>query len=299
MQVKSNNGNINKGTIIVGINTTESGVKSGKAIMDYYLQGKNRYQIFAYLQMGKSDELYTIYDNTIECQYSKLEDWFKQCLKNCIRDGGLRKLFRTYENTLNNGNTLKNYEITESILIETTENGYNSAVNWEVLNRVFNDCMNKKVQKISLNTSIIVRSSGFESEIETSIIGSTIGVITFIKKLGLEQAQYYDCEITYDKLITNIKLKMKESGKQFVINININHSNRLAERELESFIVSKANSVNFINKEKDIQAPMMNMQLRDALNLDKNISLSSGMQTTQFSNYYWQNLGRNGQGNLF
>lgn len=299
MQVKSNNGNINKGTIIVGINTTESGVKSGKAIMDYYLQGKNRYQIFAYLQIGNSDELYTIFDNTIDCQYSNLEDWFKQCLKNCIRDGGLRKLFRTYENTLNNGNTLKNYEITESILIETTENGYNSAVNWEVLNRVFNDCMNKKVQKISLNTSIIVRSSGFESEIETSIIGSTIGVITFIKKLGLEQAQYYDCEITYDKLITNIKLKMKESGKQFVINININHSNRLAERELESFIVSKANSVNFINKEKDIQAPMMNMQLRDALNLDKNISLSSGMQTTQFSNYYWQNLGRNGQGNLF
>lgn len=299
MQIKAINGDITRGTILAGINTTESGVKSGKTIMDYYLQEKNKYQVFVYLQIGNSDELYTIFDNTIECQYSKLEDWFKQCLKNCIRDGGLRKLFRTYENTLNNGNTLKNYEITESILIETAENGYNSAVNWEVLNRVFNDCMNKKVQRISLNTSIIVRSSGFESEIETSLIGSTIGVITFIKKLGLEQVQYYDCEITYDKLITNIKLKMKESDKQFIINININHNNRLAERELESFIVSKANSVNFINKENDVQTPMMNMQLRDALNLDKNISLSSGMQTNQFSNYYWQNLGRNKQSNLF
>ena len=200
---------------------------------------------------------------------------------------------------MNNGNTLQSYEITESILIETAENGYNSAVNWEVLNRVFNDCMNKKIQRISLNTSIIVRSNGFESEIGTSLIGSTIGVITFIKKLGLEQAQYYDCEITYDKLITSIKLKMKESGKQLVVNININHDNRLAERELESFIVSKANRVIFIKKENDVQTPMMNMQLRDALNLDKNISLSSGMQTTQFSNYYWQNIGRNGQGNLF
>lgn len=299
MQIKAIKGDITRGTILAGINTTESGVKSGKAIMDYYLQGKNRYQIFAYLQMGNSDELYTIYDNTIDCQYSKLEDWFKQCLKNCIRDGGLRKLFRTYENTLNNGNTLQSYEIAESILIDITENGYNSAVNWEALNRVFNDCMNKKVQKISLNTSIIVRSSGFESEIGTSLIGSTIGVITFIKKLGLEQAQYYDCEVTYDKLITNIKLKIKESGKQLVVNININHNNRLAERELESFIVSKASSVNFINKEKDIQTPMMNMQLRDALYLDKNMSLSSGMQTTQFSDYYWQNLGRNKQSNLF
>ena len=299
MQIKAIKGDITRGTILAGINTTESGVKSGKAIMDYYLQGKNRYQIFAYLQMGNSDELYTIFDNIIECQYSKLEDWFKQCLKNCIKDGGLRKLFRAYENTLNNGNTLKNYEITESILIETAENGYNSAVNWEVLNKVFNDCMNKRVQRISLNTSIIVRSGGFESEIGTSIIGSTISVITFIKKLGLEQAQYYDCEITYDKLITSIKLKMKESGKQLVVNININHDNRLAERELESFIVSKANRVIFINKENDVQTPMMNMQLRDALNLDKNMSLSSGMQTNQFSNYYWQNLGRNKQSNLF
>lgn len=299
MQIKAINGDLTRGTILAGINTTESGVKSGKAIMDYYLQGKNRYQVFAYLQIGNSDELYTIFDNTIDCQYSKLEDWFKQCLKNCIKDGGLRKLFRNYENTLNNGNTLQSYEITESILIETAENGYNSAVNWEVLNRVFNDCMNKKIQRISLNTSIIVRSSDYESEIGTSIIGSTIGVITFIKKLGLEQAQYYDCEITYDKLITSIKLKMKESGKQLAVNININHDNRLAERELESFIVSKANRVNFINKENDVQTPMMNMQLRDALNLDKNISLSSGMQTTQFSNYYWQKLGRNRQGNLF
>ena len=299
MQIKAINGDLTRGTILAGINTTESGVKSGKAIMDYYLQGKNRYQVFAYLQIGNSDELYTIFDNTIECQYSKLEDWFKQCLKNCIRDGGLRKLFRNYENTLNNGNTLQSYEITESILIETAENGYNSAVNWEVLNKVFNDCMNKKVQRISLNTSIIVRSNGFESEIGTSIIGSTISVITFIKKLGLEQAQYYDCEITYDKLITSIKLKMKESGKQLVVNININHDNRLAERELESFIVSKANRVIFINKENDVQTPMMNMQLRDALNLDKNISLSSGMQTTQFSNYYWQNLGRNKQSHLY
>ena len=278
MQIKAINGDITKGTILAGINTTESGVKSGKTIMDYYLQGKNRYQVFAYLQIGNSDELYTIFDNTIDCQYSKLEDWFKQCLKNCIRDGGLRKLFRTYENTLNNGNTLQSYEITESILIETAENGYNSAVNWEVLNRVFNDCMNKKIQRISLNTSIIVRSNGFESEIGTSLIGSTIGVITFIKKLGLEQAQYYDCEITYDKLLTSIKLKMKESGKQLAVNININHDNRLAERELESFIVSKANRVIFINKENDVQTPMMNMQLRDALNLDKNISLSSGSQ---------------------
>lgn len=299
MQIKAINGDITRGTILAGINTTESGVKSGKAIMDYYLQGKNRYQVFAYLQIGNSDELYTIFDNTIECQYSKLEDWFKQCLKNCIRDGGLRKLFRTYENTLNNGNTLKNYEIAKTILIDITENGYNSAVNWEVLNKVFNYCMNKKIQRISLNTSIIVRSGGFESEIETSLIGSTIGVITFIKKLGLEQAQYYDCEITYDKLITSIKLKMKENDKQFIINININHNNRLAERELESFIVSKANRVIFINKENDVQTPMMNMQLRDALYLDKNMSLSSGMQTTQFSNYYWQNLGRNKQSNLF
>lgn len=298
MQIKAIKGDITRGTILAGINTTESGVKSGKAIMDYYLQGKNRYQIFAYLQMGNSDELYTIFDNIVECPYSKLEDWFKQCLKNCIRDGGLRKLFRAYEKTLNNGNTLQSYEIAESILIDITENGYNSAVNWEALNRVFNDCMNKKVQRISLNTSIIVRS-GFENEIKTSIIGSTVGVITFIKKLGLEQAQYYDCEITYDKLITSIKLKMKESSKQLVVNININHSNRLAERELESFIVSKASSVNFINREKDVQTPMMNMQLRDALNLDKNMSLSSGMQTNQFSNYYWQNLGRNKQSNLY
>lgn len=299
MQIKAIKGDITRGTILAGINTTESGVKSGKAIMDYYLQGKNRYQIFAYLQMGNSDELYTIFDNIVECQYSKLEDWFKQCLKNCIRDGGLRKLFRAYENTLNNGNTLQSYETPETILIDITENGYNSAVNWEALNRVFNDCMNKKVQRVSLNTSIIVRSNNFESEIGTSIIGSTIGVITFIKKLGLEQVQYYDCEITYDKLITSIKLKMKESSKQLVVNININHSNRLAERELESFIVSKASSVNFINREKDVQTPMMNMQLRDALNLDKNMSLSSGMQTNQFSNYYWQNLGRNKQNHLY
>lgn len=299
MQIKAINGDLTRGTILAGINTTESGVKSGKAIMDYYLQGKNRYQVFAYLQMGNSDELYTIFDNIVECHYSKLEDWFKQCLKNCIRDGGLRKLFRNYENNLNNGNTLKNYGIVKTILIDITENGYNSAVNWEALNKVFNDCMNKRVQRISLNTSIIVRNNSFESEIGTSIIGSTISVITFIKKLGLEQAQYYDCEITYDKLITNIKLKIQESGKQLVVNININHNNRLAERELESFIVSKASSVNFINREKDIQTPMMNMQLRDALNLDKNMSLSSGMQTNQFSNYYWQNLGRNGQGNLF
>lgn len=299
MQIKEIKGDMLKGTILTGINTTESGVKSGKAIMDYYLQGKNTYQVFVYLQIGNTDELYTIFDNIIECQYSKLEDWFKQCLKNCVKTGSLRKLFRTYENSLNNGNTLQSYETPETILIDITENGYNSAVNWEALNRVFNDCMNKKVQRISLNTSIIVRSNNFESEIGTSIIGSTIGVITFIKKLGLEQVQYYDCEITYDKLITNIKLKIKESGKQLVVNININHNNRLAERELESFIVSKASSVNFINKEKDIQTPMMNMQLRDALNLDKNMSLSSGMQTNQFSNYYWQNLGRNKQSNLY
>lgn len=299
MQIKAINGDLTRGTILAGINTTESGVKSGKAIMDYYLQEKNKYQVFVYLQIGNSDELYTIFDNTIECQYSKLEDWFKQCLKNCIRDGGLRKLFRTYENTLNNGNTLQSYKTPETILIDITENGYNSAVNWEALNRVFNDCMNKKVQRISLNTSIIVRSNGFESEIGTSIIGSTISVITFIKKLGLEQVQYYDCEITYDKLITSIKLKMKESGKQLAVNININHSNRLAERELESFIVSKANRVNFINKERDVQTPMMNMQLRDALYLDRNMSLSSEMQVNQFSNYYWQNLGRNEQSNLF
>lgn len=299
MQIKAIKGDITRGTILAGINTTESGVKSGKAIMDYYLQEKNKYQVFVYLQIGNSDELYTIFDNTIECQYSKLEDWFKQCLKNCIRDGGLRKLFRTYENTLNNGNTLQSYKTPETILIDITENGYNSAVNWEALNRVFNDCMNKKVQRISLNTSIIVRSNGFESEIGTSIIGSTISVITFIKKLGLEQVQYYDCEITYDKLITSIKLKMKENGKQLTVNININHSNRLAERELESFIVSKANRVNFINKERDVQTPIMNMQLRDALYLDRNMSLSSGMQVNQFSNYYWQNLGRNKQGNLF
>lgn len=299
MQIKAIKGDITRGTILAGINTTESGVKSGKAIMDYYLQGKNRYQIFAYLQMGNSDELYTIFDNIVECQYSKLEDWFKQCLKNCIRDGGLRKLFRAYENTLNNGNTLQSYETPETILIDITESGYNSAVNWEALNRVFNDCLNKKVQRITLNTSIIVRSNDFESEIGTSIIGSTIGVITFIKRLGLEQVQYYDCEIAYDRLITSIKLKIKESGKQLVVNININHNNRLAERELESFIVSKASSVNFINREKDVQTPMMNMQLRDALNLDKNMSLSSGMQTNQFSNYYWQNLGRNKQSNIY
>lgn len=299
MQIKAINGDLARGTILAGINTTESGVKSGKAIMDYYLQEKNKYQVFVYLQIGNSDELYTVFDNTIECQYSKLEDWFKQCLKNCIKDGGLRKLFRTYENTLNNGNTLQSYKTAETILIDITESGYNSAVNWEALNRVFNDCMNKKVQRISLNTSIIVRSNGFESEIGTSIIGSTISVITFIKKLGLEQVQYYDCEITYDKLITSIKLKMKESGKQLAVNININHSNRLAERELESFIVSKANRVNFINKERDVQTPMMNMQLRDALYLDRNMSLSSEMQVNQFSNYYWQNLGRNEQSNLF
>ena len=89
MQIKAINGDLTRGTILAGINTTESGVKSGKTIMDYYLQGKNRYQVFAYLQIGNSDELYTIFDNTIDCQYSKLEDWFKQCLKNCIRDGGL------------------------------------------------------------------------------------------------------------------------------------------------------------------------------------------------------------------
>ena len=55
MQIKAINGDITRGTILAGINTTESGVKSGKAIMDYYLQGKNRYQIFAYLQIGNSD----------------------------------------------------------------------------------------------------------------------------------------------------------------------------------------------------------------------------------------------------
>lgn len=299
MQTKEIRGTIEQGTIIVSINTTESNCKDAKAIMDYYLQGKNNYQVFVYLQIGNSDELHTIFDNTIECQYSKLEDWFKQCLKNGVKSGSLRKLFKSYDTRLNNGNTLQNYEIAESILLNSTECGYTTAVNWEILNLVFNDCMNKKIKNISLSTGIIVRSDCFEDVIRISIIGSTISVITFIKNLGLEKTQYYDCEVTYDLLVTSIKLKMVENGKQLVINVNIKHSNRLLERELESFIISKASKVVFINKEIDVQAPMMNMQLRDALSLDRNMSLSTGMQSNQFSNFYWQNLGRGEQDNLF
>ena len=299
MQTKEIRGTIDNGTIIVSINTTESGVKAGKAIMDYYLQGKNNYQIFVYLQIGNSDELHTIFDNIIECQYSKLEDWFKQCLKNEVKSGSLRKLFKSYDTRLNNGNTLQNYEVAESILLNNTECGYTTAVNWEILNLIFNDCMNRKIKNISFSTGIIVRNDCFENVIRTTIIGSTISVITFIKNLGLEKTQYYDCEVTYDKLVTSIKLKMMENGKQLVINVNIKHSNRLLERELESFIISKASKVVFINKEIDVQAPMMNMQLRDALSLDRNMSLSTGTQSNQFSNFYWQNLGRDGQSNLF
>lgn len=299
MQTKEIRGTIDNGTIIIGVNTTESNCKDAKAIMDYYLQEKNMYQVFVYLQIGNNDELYTIFDNIIECQYSKLEDWFKQCLKNGVKNGSLRKLFKQYDASINNGNTLQNYEIAETILIDCTECGYNTAVNWEMLNIVFNDCINKKAKKISLSTGIIVRNDCFENIIRTSIIGSTISVITFIKNLGLEKTQYYDCEVTYDSLVTSIKLKMMENGKQLVINVNIKHSNRLLERELESFIISKASKVVFINKEIDVQAPMMNMQLRDVLSLDRNISLSTGIQSDQFSNYYWQSLRRNGQNNLF
>lgn len=299
MQTKEIRGTIDSGTIIIGVNTTESGVREGKAIMDYYLQEKNMYQVFVYLQIGKSDELYTVFDNIIECQYSKLEDWFKQCLKNGVKNGSLRKLFKQYDASINNGNTLQNYEIAETILIDSTECGYNTAVNWEMLNIVFNDCINKKVQKVSLSTGIIVRNDCFENVIRTTIIGSTISVITFIKNLGLEKTQYYDCEVTYDKLVTSIKLKMMENGKQLAVNVSIKHNNRLAERELESFIISKATRVKFINREMDVQAPMMSIQMRDALTLDRNISLSTGIQSNQFCNYYWQSLGRNRQNNLF
>lgn len=299
MQTKEIRGTVDSGTIIIGVNTTESGVKAGKAIMDYYLQGKNNYQVFVYLQIGNSDELHTIFDNIIECQYSKLEDWFKQCLKNGVKSGSLRKLFKSYDTKLNNGNTLQNYEIAESILLNNTECGYTTAVNWEILNLVFNDCMNKKVKNISLSTGIIIRSDCFEDVIRTSIIGSTISVITFIKNLGLEKTQYYDCEVTYDSLVTSIKLKMIENGEELTINVSIKHNNRLAERELESFIISKATRVKFINREMDVQAPMMSIQMRDALTLDRNISLSTGIQSDQFCNYYWQSLGRNRQNNLF
>lgn len=299
MQIKEIMGTIESGTIIVGVNTTESGVKAGKAIMDYYMQDKNRYQVFAYLQIGTNDELYTIFDDIIECYYSKLEDWFKQCIKNGVKSGSLRKLFKSYDTKLNNGNTLQNYEIAESILLNNTECGYTTAVNWEIINLVFNDCMNKKVKNISLSTGIIIRSDCFEDVIRTSIIGSTISVITFIKNLGLEKTQYYDCEVTYDSLVTSIKLKMIENGEELTINVSIKHNNRLAERELESFIISKATRVKFINREMDVQAPMMSIQMRDALTLDRNISLSTGIQSDQFSNFYWQNLGRGGQDNLF
>lgn len=299
MQTKEIRGTIEQGTIIVSINTTESNCKDAKAIMDYYLQGKNNYQVFVYLQIGNSDELHTIFDNTIECQYSKLEDWFKQCLKNGVKSGSLRKLFKSYDTRLNNGNTLQNYEVAESILLNNTECGYTTAVNWEILNLIFNDCMNRKIKNISLSTGIIVRSDCFEDVIRTSIIGSTISVITFIKNLGLEKTQYYECEVTYDKLVTSIKIKMMKNGEELTVNVSIKHNNRLAERKFESFIISKASRVNFINREMDVQAPMMNIQMIDALTLDRNISLATGIQSDQFSNFYWQNLGRDGQNNLF
>lgn len=299
MQTKEIRGTIASGTIIIGVNTTESGCKDAKAIMDYYLQEKNMYQVFVYLQIGNNDELHTIFDNIIECQYSKLEDWFKQCLKNGVKNGSLRKLFKQYHASISNGNTLQNYEIAETILIDCTECGYNTAVNWEMLNIVFNDCMNKKAKKIVLSTGIIVRSNCFENVIRTTIIGSTISVITFIRNLGLEKTQYYDCEVTYDKLVTSIKIKMMKNGEELTVNVSIKHNNRLAEREFESFIISKASRVNFINREMDIQAPMMNIQMTDALTIDRNISLSTGIQSDQFSNYYWQSLGRNRQNNLF
>lgn len=294
MQTKEIRGTIDSGTIIIGVNTTESGVREGKTIMDYYLQEKNMYQVFVYLQIGNNDELYTIFDNIIECQYSKLEDWFKQCLKNGVKKGSLRKLFKQYDASINNGNTLQNYEIAETILIDSTE--YTTAVNWKLLNQVFNDCIYKK---ISLSTGIIVRNDCFENVIRTTIIGSTISVITFIRNLGLEKTQYYDCEVTYDKLVTSIKIKMMKNGEELTVNVSIKHNNRLAEREFESFIISKASRVNFINREMDIQAPMMNIQMTDALTIDRNISLSTGIQSDQFSNYYWQSLGRNRQNNLF
>ena len=299
MQTKEIRGTIEQGTIIIGVNTTESGVKEGKAIMDYYLQEKNMYQVFVYLQIGNNDELYTIFDNIIECQYSKLEDWFKQCLKDAVKNGSLRKLFKQYDANINNGNTLQNYEIAEAILIESTDYGYNTAVNWKILNEVFNDCMNKKVKKVSLSVDIIIRSRCFENVIGTTIIGSTISVITFIRNLGLEKTQYYDCEVTYDKLVTGIKLKMIENGKQLAVNVSIKHNNRFVERELESFIISKASKLDFINRELSIHVPMMNMQMGDALALDRKISLSTGVQSTQFSNFYWQGLGRKGQNGLF
>lgn len=295
MQTREVTGTIERGTIIVGVNTTESGVKGAKAIMDYYIQDKNKYQIFAYLQIGDNDNLHTIFDNIIECQYSKLEDWFKQCIKDDIKRGNLRKLFKNYEVRLNNGITFQNYEVAEAILLDDTDNGYNTAINWNILNVVFNDCMNKKIKKISLSADIVVRSGCFENVIRTTIIGNTVGVITFIKSLGSERSQYYDCEVTYDSIITSIKLKMMESGKQLDINVSIIHSNRFAERELESFIISKANSVKFINKESSIREPLRDMQVRDAIELDTKISLSTGVESTQFSDFFWRNLGRRGQ----
>lgn len=299
MQIRQIKGDIEKGTLIIGINTTESGCNDVKAIMDYYIQEKNRYLIYVYLQIADNEEIHNIFDNIIKCQYSKLENWFKQYLKDNISNGNLRQECKIYYERLNNGMKTMHYSVEQAILINTVGNQYNTQINWSDLNKVFNDCMNNKVKNISLSTSIVMKNVDFEGEIEASFIGSTVGVITLIKKLGLLVSTYDKCEVTYDKLFTSISIIMSESDKQLVVNVHIKHNNRLQERILEDFIISKANEITFTNRENEVHTPMKDLSLKDCIKLDNKLSLSSGRTITQFTDLYWQWLGMNKQISLF
>ena len=191
------------------------------------------------------------------------------------------------------------YSVEQALLINYIGNQYDTQINWSDLNKVFNDCMNNKVKNISLSTRIGMKNMDFVEEIEVSFIGSTIGVITFIKKFGLIISHYDECKVTYDKLFTSISIIMSERDKQLVVNVHIKHNNRLQERILEDFIISKANKIIFTNRENEVHTPIKDLSLKDCIKLDNKLSLSSGRAVTQFTDLYWQWLGMSKQISLF
>lgn len=291
MQVKSNNGNINKGTIIVGVNTTESGCKDTKVIMDYYIQDKNKYQIYVYLQIKDSDSLRTLFDGTVDCYYSQLENWIKHYINVMMSNGSLRRVVREYRKSLEQIPKFQAFTIDQALLIDYSSNNFKIAVIWSEINKIFKYCQEQKIKRISLAGNIIMRKNGMCDAIEAVIMGNTVDVLTIIEWLCIEKLPYYKCEISYDIHYTLIKLIVTEGGKQFVVDVKINHNNRLIVRVVEQYIINKAVKVKYLTSDNDDYDYMYNMSYQDAIELDKKISLSTGKECSLYSDYVWQRMG--------
>lgn len=244
---------LNYGTIEIGVNTTESGYKNAFVACDYIFIDKNKYEVGIYLQIDGFDCFYTMFRGNLECQYSKIEDWFKQTLRAEVNKGNLRKLFRAYVDEYNS--VPYRYEIYNMPVLFNV-NGYvhkTVAINWQEMNKIFKDCSDKGVTELTIYTSLNFTKYSSNHEIKVRISGET-GLVR--KVIGLLSEP--------DKTTNNCHLTIYEKKSTIIFLFNINGRQSEVKIELSDYDLDDGNF--FITIEKELcdliieHAVMFNIQ---------------------------------------